>query len=56
MNSQMDLPMPDRFLKSLALSSLIDLPEIYFLILRSDFLMLKTSDAIYSMDSCKDTA
>ena len=49
MNFQMDLPMPERSLKLLALSSLIDLPKIYFLILR-------TSDAIYSIDLCKDMA
>ena len=52
----MDLPMLDRSLKSLALSLLIDLPEMYFLILRSNFLMLRTSDAICSMDLCKNTA
>jgi len=54
MNSQMDLPMPERSLKSLALLPLIELSEMYFLILRSEFLMLRTSDAICSMDPCKD--
>ena len=48
--------MLERFLKSLALLPLIDLPAMYFLILRSEFLMLRTSDVMYSMDLCKDMA
>ena len=55
MNSQIALPMPFRSLTSLALSSLIDLPAIYFFILISDSLILRALEARCFIDPCSDT-
>ena len=56
MNSQIALLMPFRSLTSLALSLSMDLPAIYFHILVSDSLILRASEARYSMEPCSETA